>query len=177
MRTVVNRVLALIVGLVVIVLALVIIVEVVAKLFNAGPVLVDWPAAYAWAQRTAWSDTVVKGVSLLVALVGLALVIGELWPSRVRRLAVDSPDPAIDAAITRRGLAQDVTTAVNQIDGVTPQRVKVRRARITVRAAAGNAAADPVALRDAVTSSVRGRLDGLNLRRRQQLAVNVSRRP
>lgn len=177
MRTVVNRLLALIVGLAVMVLAVVVIVEVVAKLVGAGPVLVDWPAAYAWAQRTAWSDTAVMGVSLGLAVVGLALVVLELWPSRVRRLAVDSPDPATDAAITRRALAQDVTAAVNQVDGVTSERVTVGRRRITVRAAAGNAATDPVALRDTVTSSVRDRLDRLHLRRPQQLAVNVSRRP
>jgi len=177
MRTVVNRLLALIVGLVVIVLAVVVIIEVVAKLVGAGPVLVDWPEVYAWAQRTTWSDTAVIGVSLLLALVGLALVIGELWPSRVQRLAVDSPDPATDAAITRSGLARDVTAAVNDVGGVTPERVKVGRGRITIRAAAGKTATDPVALRDAVTSSVRDRVDRLQLRRPQQLAVNVSRRP
>jgi len=177
MRTVVNRLLALIVGLAVIGLAVVVIVEVVAKLIGSAPVLVDWPAAYAWAQRTTWSDPAVRGVSLLAVLAGLGLVIGELWPSRVRRLAVDSPDPATEVSITRRGLARDVTAAVNEVDGVTPQRITVRRRRITVRAAAGNTAADQIALRDAVSRSVRGRLDRLHLRRPPRLAVNISRRP
>lgn len=177
MRTVVNRLLALIVGLAAIVVAVVVIVEVLAELVGADPVLVDWPAAYAWAQRTTWSDTAVMGVSLLLALVGLALLIGQLWPSQVRRLAVDSPDPATDVSITRRGLARDVTAAVNEVDGVTPQRVKVGRRRINVRAAAARTGTDPVALRDTVTRSVGDRLDRLHLRRPPQLAVNISRRP
>jgi hypothetical protein len=177
MRTVVNRLLALIVGLAVICLAVVVIVEVIAELVGADPVLVDWPAAYAWAQRTTWSDTVVIGVSVLLALVGLALVVAQLWPSKVRRLAVDSPDPATDASVTRRGLARDVTAAVNEVDGVKPQRVTVGRRRITVRAAAARTGGDPTALREAVTVSVRDRLDRLHLRRPPQLAVNISRRP
>jgi hypothetical protein len=177
MRTIVNRLLALIAGLAVIALAVVVIVEVIAERIGADPVLVDWPAAYAWAQRTTWSDIAVIGGSLLLALIGLALVIGQLWPARVRRLAVDSPDPATDASITRRGLVRDLTAAVSEVDGATPQRVTVGRRRITVRAAAGSTDSDPIALRDAVTGSVRRRLDRLHLRRPPRLAVNISRRP
>ncbi len=177
MRIVVNRLLALIVGLAVIGLAVVVIVEVVAELVGADPVLVDWPAAYAWAQRTTWSDTAVIGVSLLLTLIGLALVIGQLWRSKVRRLAVESPDPATDASITRRGLVRDLSAAVSEVDGATPQRVIVGRRRITVRAAAGGTDTDPVALRDAVTSTVGRRLDRLHLRRPPRLAVDISRRP
>jgi hypothetical protein len=177
MRAVINRLLAVIVALALIAVAIVIIVEVVANLLGADPVLVDWPAAYAWAQRTTWNETVVKAVSLLLAVAGFALVVGQLWPTRRRRLPVDSPGPATDAAITRQGLAQDVTGAVNEVDGATPARVRVRRGRIIVRAAPRDTAEDPVALRDAITTSVKGRLDRLRLRRQPRLAVNVSRRP
>jgi hypothetical protein len=177
MKAVINSLLALIVALILIAVAIVVIIEVIANLVGSNWVLVDWPAAYAWAQRTTWSDTVVKTVGVLLVVAGLALVVGELWPRRVRRLPVDNPDPATDTAITRRGLARNVTTAVNEVDGVTPGRVRVRRRRITVKAAASKAAEDSVAVRDAITTSVQGRLDGLRLRRRPRLAVNVSRRP
>lgn len=175
MRRVVNRLLAVIFSLAVIAVAIGVIVEVIAKLAGADPVLVNWPSAYAWAQRTAWSDGAVLGVSLLAGVAGLALVIGELWPSRVRRLPVESPDSATDAAITRRGLARDMAAAVDDLDDVQPERVTVRRKRITVRAAARDPA-EPAALRDAVTASVRDRLDRLQLRRPPQLVVNISRR-
>lgn len=188
MRRVVNRLLVLIIGLAVIAMAVVVIVEVIAKLAGADPVLVNWPSAYAWAQRTTWSDAMVVGVSLLLVAVGIALVILELWRSRVRRVPVDSSDNATDAAVTRRGLARDVTAAVDEVDGVNPRRVKVGRRRITVRATARNAArhTDRVAaggsteqgsLDDAVTASVRDRLDRLHLRRPPRLVVNISRRP
>jgi hypothetical protein len=175
MRHVVNRLLVLILGLAVIAVAIVVIVEVIAELAGADPVLVDWPSAYAWAQRTAWGDTMVLGISLLLVAVGVALVIFELWRSRVKRVPVDSSDDATDAAITRRGLARDVTAAVDDLDGVNPEHVTVGRSRITVRAAARNGAA-PAALEDAVTTSVRNRLDRLHLRRPPRLVVNISRR-
>jgi len=175
MRRVVNRLLVLIIGLAVIALAIVVIVEVIAELVGADPVLVSWPSAYAWAQRTTWSEAMVLGVSLLLVAAGAALVIFELWRSRVRRLPVDSPDHATDAAITRRGLARDVTAAVDDVDGVKPERVTVGRGRITVRAVARNAA-EPATLDGAVTASVRDRLDRLHLRRPPRLVVNISRR-
>lgn len=175
MRRVVNRLLVLIAGLAVIALSIVVIVEVIAQLAGADPVLVDWPSAYAWAQRTTWSDAIVLGISLLLVAAGIALVIGELWSSRVRRLPVDSSDHATDAAITRRGLERDVTAAVDDLDGINPERVTVGRGRITVRAAARNGA-EPASLDDAVTASVRDRLDRLHLRRQPRLVVNISRR-
>jgi hypothetical protein len=175
MRHVVNRLLVLIVGLAVIALAIVVIVEVIAELAGADPVLVSWPSVYAWAQRTTWSDAMALGISLLLAAVGMALVIGQLWPSQVKRLPVDSSDHATDAAITRRGLARDLTAAVDDFNGVYPQRVTVRRSRITVRAAAKNAA-EPDTLDDAVTASVRDRMDRLHMRRPPHLVMNISRR-
>ena len=175
MRRIVNRLLVLIAGLAVMASAVVVIVEVIAWLAGADPVLVDWPSAYEWAQRTTWGDAVVLGISLLLAAVGLALVIFELWRSRIARLPVDSSDHATDAAVTRRGLARDVTAAVDDLDGVKSQRVTVGRRRITVRAAARNAA-EPAALGDAVTAAVRDRLDRLRLHRPTRLVVNISRR-
>jgi len=74
MRHVVNRLLVLIVGLAVIALAIVVIVEVIAELAGADPVLVSWPSVYAWAQRTTWSDAMALGISLLLAAGTVAVV-------------------------------------------------------------------------------------------------------
>jgi hypothetical protein len=177
MRTFVNRILALIVALALIAVAALVVIEVVAQLAGAQPVVVDWPAALEWAHRTRWNDGVVKVIGVLLILVGFALIVLQLWPSRVRRLPVESPDPETDAAITRRGLRQDVTAAVDEVDGVTPVRVTVRRRRIKVVAASRSAPQDRPAARDAVTASVLNHLDRLRLRRRPRLAVDLSRRP
>ncbi|MEV4410965.1 DUF6286 domain-containing protein [Catellatospora sp. NPDC049609] len=175
MRRVVNRLLALITSLALIALAVLVVIEVAAALLGRPPLVVDWPAAARWAQDTTWGDRGTLAVSLLLLVAGAALVIGQLWPGRLSRLAVDSPDPATDVALSRRTVAQDVSTAVREVDGVVPQHVKVGRARIAVRAAASTAD-DTTALAEDVKAAIRQRLDQLHLRRPPRLAVKLSRR-
>ncbi|MEU7827260.1 DUF6286 domain-containing protein [Catellatospora sp. NPDC049111] len=175
MRRLVNRLLALIAGLALAAVAALVVVEAVAVLIGKGPLLVDWPAAAGWARRTAWGDRQALSVSLLLLASGAALVLAQLWPARVRRLPIDTADPATDAAISRRTLARDVTAAVREVDGVIPERVKVGRTRIAVRAGA-HAADDRSALAGQVSAAVRERLDRLRLRRRPRLTVRLSRR-
>lgn len=176
MRKMINRLLAVIAALALIAGAVVIIVEVIAKLVGAQPVLVDWPAALAWAGRTRWDATAVKATGLLLLAVGLILTVFELWPSRARRLPVDSGDPSMEAAVTRRGVMQDVKSAVDEVDGVTPRRVAVRPGRVRVWATSRMVDQDRPAVRDAVAQSVGTHLDRLQLRRRPRLAVSVDRR-
>ncbi|GHJ43174.1 hypothetical protein Cs7R123_05160 [Catellatospora sp. TT07R-123] len=174
MRRLVNRLLALITGLALAAAAALVIVEAVAVLIGKGPLLVDWPAAAGWVRRTAWGDRQALAVSLLLLASGAALVLAQLWPARVRRLPIDTADPATDAAISRRTLARDVTAAVQEVDGVVPERVKVGRTRISVRA--GAHVADRSALAGQVSAAVRERLDRLRLRRQPRLTVRLSRR-
>ncbi|NUR70365.1 MAG: alkaline shock response membrane anchor protein AmaP [Hamadaea sp.] len=176
MRKAVNRLLAVIVALALIALSVVVIVEVIAAAVGARPVLIDWPDALAWARRTRWDDSALKVTGLLLALGGLGLLVFEFWPSRVRRLPVSSTDPNLDVAVTRRGLAQDMTAATEEVDGVTPTRVKVGRNRIRVLATARDAAPDAAGLTEEVAASAGTHLDRLRLARRPRLSVNVARR-
>ncbi len=175
MRRLINRLLVLALSLALIALAGVVIVEVVAALLGKGPVLLDWPAAARWAQDNTWGNPRVLAASLILLAAGLALVLGQLWPAATRRLRVDSSDPATDMAVTRRTVAADVTAAVRDVDGVIPQKVKVGRSRIAVRAAT-SADGDQAALADQVRAAVTGRLERLHLRRPPRLALRMSRR-
>ncbi|WP_155370145.1 DUF6286 domain-containing protein [Catellatospora vulcania] len=175
MRRVVNRLLALAVSLALIAFAALVLIEIIAALLGRAPLLVDWPAATRWAQGTTWGDSQPLAISLLLLAVGAALVIGQLWPGGLTRLAVDRADPDTDVAVSRRSVAQDVTDAVRQVDGVVPQRVKVGRTRIAVRAAAP-ATDDRSALTDDVKTAIVQRLERLHLRRPPRLAVKLSRR-
>jgi hypothetical protein len=176
MRRIVNRLLGAIVALALIAGAAVVIVEVVGVLVGAEPVLVDWQAALDWARRTQWDASAVKAVGLGLAVVGLALVVFELWPSRAGHLPVDSGDPSLAAAVTRRGVKQDVKAAVGDVDGATARHVAVRPRRIRVRVTPRAAGQERYALREAVMASVDTHLDRLHLRRRPSLAVSVDRR-
>jgi hypothetical protein len=175
MRRLINRLLALVLSLALIAAAGLLLTEAVAALLGRGPVLVDWSAAVSQAQQTTWSNPQVPAVSLLLAVVGLALVLGQLWPSRTRRLPVEGTDPATDAAVTRRTLARDIATAVGDVDGVVPRRVNVGRSRIAVQASAP-AGGDLSLLAEQVKAVVAARLERLRLRRPPRLAVKVSRR-
>jgi hypothetical protein len=170
-----NRLLAFVLGLAVIVAAATVVVEVIAGLAGAGPALLDWPAALQWAQRTSWGAAPVRIVSGLLAVAGLALLLAQLTPRRPDRLAMDSGDTVTDAAVTRRGLTRAVRGTVTDIDGIADARVTVRRRRIRVhaRAAAGPPSQVP-ALRDATTQAARQCVDALKLAHRPTVSVRVS---
>ncbi|WP_027341298.1 DUF6286 domain-containing protein [Hamadaea tsunoensis] len=176
MRRIVNRLLGVVLALALVAGAAVVIVEVVGVLVGARPVLVDWPAALDWARRTRWDAGVVRTAGAAILLVGLALTVFELWPSRAGRLPVDSDEPGLEAAVTRRGVQQEVRAAVAEVDGASPRHVSVRPGRIRVRIASRIAGQEPQGLRDAVLASVGSHLDRLHLRRRPSLAVSVERR-
>jgi hypothetical protein len=170
-----NRLLALVVGLAVVSVAVVLAAEVVADRVGRRPVVVNWPAAYQWAHDTTWNAGTVRFICLVPCLLGLALLVAQLTPRRPARLATDNADPATDAAYTRRGVAQAICTAVTEVDGVHRTAVAVGRRRI--RVATQTAAREPSVaspMRDAITRIAQGRLDALELRHPPRLAVRIS---
>lgn len=170
-----NRLLALVVGLAVIAVAVVLATEVVADRVGHRPVVVNWPATYQWAHRTTWNAGAVRFICVLLCLSGLALLVAQLTPRRPARLTVDSADPATDAAYTRRGVAQAIRSAVTEVDGVHRAAVAVGRRRIRVATKA--VAREPsvaLSMRDTITQAAQGRLDALELRHPPRLAVRIS---
>jgi len=172
-----NRVLAALLSLAVITAGVLLIIEVIADRASNRPAVVDWQPAYDWARRTTWNAGSIRVTCAVLILAGLVLLIAELKPSRVSRLAAD-PDQAgaagIDTAYTRRGLAAAIRSAATGVDGVRGASVNVKRRKITV--AATTAAQDKAAargLRDPILAAVRERLSTLKLRRDPSLSVRV----
>lgn len=171
----VNRLLAFVLSLAVMVAAVTVVVEVAAERAGAGPALLDWPALYRWTQHTTWGSAPVRVVSGLLAVAGLALLLAQLVPRRPDRLAVHSDDAATDAAVTRRGLTRAVHSAVTDVDGIADARVRVRRRRIQVRAQTSAGAPSQIAaIRDATTLAARQRVHALTLKQPPTLSVRVS---
>jgi hypothetical protein len=116
----------------------------------------------------------------ILIVVGLILLIAELKPARVSRLAADPAEAgadAIDTAYTRRGLAAAIRSAVTSVDGVRGTSVKVKRR--TVKVAATASAQDRAAarsLREPITDAIRQRLSALKLRRMPSVSVRVTPR-
>jgi hypothetical protein len=176
----VNRLLAALLSLALIAAGVLLIIEVIADRLNHRPAVVHWHGAYAWAKRTTWNAGSVRVTCVILIVIGVALLIAELKPARVSRLAADPAEAAaagIDAAYTRRGLAAAVRSAVTGVDGIRAASVKVKRRRLTVAATA--AAHDRAAARsllEPVSAAARQRLTTLRLRRAPSVSVRVTPR-
>jgi hypothetical protein len=151
----VNRVLAALLSLALLAAAVLLIATVVADRTSHHQGIVPWRSAYHWAQHHAWAAGSLRVISGILILAGLMLLIAELKPARVSRLAADPTQAgaeAIDTAYTRRGLAAAIRTAVSAVDGVRSTSVKVRRRKVKITATAS--AQDRTAarsLRDPIT--------------------------
>ncbi|MEU7905688.1 DUF6286 domain-containing protein [Actinoplanes sp. NPDC049118] len=172
-----NRLLAALFALALIVGGVILVVEVVAQWTGADPVVLDWPAVYAWAHHTTWSATHVRLISVMLALAGLALLWAQLKPRRPGRLALVVGHPATDAAVTRRGVARSLAAAVSRVEGVHDAHVVVKRRKIKISARTrGGRTADVAVRREAMTRTAQQRLDALLLRRTPTLVVRLSAR-
>jgi hypothetical protein len=175
-----NRVLAALLSLALIVAGVLLIIEVIADRVNHAAAVVNWRPAYDWAKRTTWTEGSVRVTCAVLILLGLVLLIAEMKPARVSRLAADPAQAGaagIDTAYTRRGLAAAVRSAVTGVDGVRGASVKVKRRKVTVVAtAAAQGSAPARSLRDPISEVARQRLAALKLRRAPSVSVRVTPR-
>ena len=173
----INRLLAALLSLFLIVAGVLLIIEVIADRIHHRPAIVHWHAFYNWAGRTEWQAGVTRFLCIVLVVVGLILLIAELKRPRVSRLRLMEEVPGIDTAWTRRGIGTAVTAAVRDVDGIRTVSTKVGRRKIavtTTSSAADQAAADT--LREPVTTAAQQRLDSLALRSVPSLTATVKPR-
>jgi hypothetical protein len=175
-----NRVLAALLSLALIAAGVLLIIEVIADRVNHRTAVVNWRPAYDWARRTTWNEGSIRVTCAVLILLGLVLLIAELKPARVSRVAADPAQAGvvgIDTAYTRRGLAAAVRSAVIGVDGVRGASVKVKRRKVTVVATAAVQGTAPArSLRDPISDAARQRLAALQLRRAPSVSVRVTPR-
>jgi hypothetical protein len=176
----VNRLLAALLSLALAAAGALLIVEVIADRVNHRAAIVHWSRAYHWAKHTTWNAGSIRVACVILIVAGLALLIAELKPARVARLAAEparADTAGIDTAYTRRGLAAAVRSAVTAVDGVRAASVKVRPRRVAITATAtATDRADARSLRDPVSAAARQRLATLQLRRTPAVSVRVTPR-
>jgi len=171
----VNRLLAALLSLALIIAGVLAVVEVVAQRLGREPVMVEWPRLYEWARRTQWQQGSVRVACIALALAGVVLLAAELKRGRPSRLAVRSE--ITDAAYTRRGVAGTIRSAVSDVDGITSASVSVSRRKVKVAATtAGLQPFTAESLREPTTAAAQRRLDALELRSPPALSVQVSTR-
>lgn len=113
-------------------------------------------------------------VSVLVALVGLVLLVVALRPGTPTVLPLSSPDPDVDAGITRRSLDRALSHAATGVDGVDRAGVRSRgrRAAVTAHASFGS----PGELKERVRTAVGERLEAIGPARTPRVTVSVNSR-
>ncbi|MFD9791530.1 DUF6286 domain-containing Asp23/Gls24 family envelope stress response protein [Streptomyces sp. NPDC059070] len=153
-----------------------------ALAFDLAQVHTAHRATAAWRTRTmAWlsehgpGDPAVVVFGALTALLGVWLILLAVTPGRRRQSTVLIPAARVDAAVDRSVVQLLVRDAVADVAGIGAVRVRVRRRRVTVRAAL--CFGDRAATRDRVTSAARAALTACNLRRGPRLRVTVVPEP
>src|SRR5665647_1013425 len=103
---IVNRFLAALLALALIVGAVLLIIEVIAATLGHQQALVHWHQSYAWAHRTPWQQGSVRVAAAALLVLGVLLLVAELKRPRVSRLPVAAQDAGAqdDVAFTRRGV-------------------------------------------------------------------------
>ncbi len=122
MMRVVNRVAALLLGILLFALGLLIVVETIAiSAFNSS-----WPVpVQSWRRRlidTQWSDTSVLIVSIVVLAVGVLMLISQLLRVRPKHLASTWHDDDDTWVLSRRSVEHQAVAAAESIRGVEGAR-------------------------------------------------------
>jgi len=151
-----NRLLAFLAAVALAVVGVITVVEVIAERgFKSGPELVNWRRMLRWGQHNTWQALSVEIICGAIALIGLVLLLLQLRPRRPSRISLRAGDQNA-VALTRRGLATTVRSAVLDVEGISAAKVIVRRTGISITA--GTAAATQ-AEADSYTRPVRDAAD------------------
>ena len=171
--TVVNRVLATLLALALLLGGQLAVVEIVLAALGRQPWLVPHPDWTTWLSDQTLASGVVRAVLIGAVVLGLVLLVLALRRGRPGALPLPSRIESVRTTASRRGIERTLRAAATRPDGVREARVKVRRR--TVRVKAATALRDPGDLRSRVTEAVTQRLDELGLSGSLRPRVTVSK--
>ena len=171
--TVVNRVLATLLALALLLGGLLAVVEIVLAALGRQPWLVPHPDWTTWLSDQTLGSGIVRAVLIGAVVLGLVLLVLALRRGRPGALPLPSRVESVRTTASRRGIERTLRAAATRPDGVREARVKARRRTVRVRAA--TALRDPGDLQSRVTEAVTQRLDELGLSGSLRPRVTVSK--
>jgi hypothetical protein len=134
----VDRVLALVLGLVGLAGGVLVAAEVVqALLGRPGHLLIPYEGTATWLREHPWSSGAVLTIGGVLVALGLLLLVLELKPRRKTLLVVATEDADVVTAVSRTGVGRALEQSVAGLSGVDGTRSSVgrRTAKLTVRTA------------------------------------------
>ncbi len=166
-----NRLLATLLGLVLLVAGVVALIEIVAATGGSHNVIVPYTHWWHDALDAHWSTRGVRLIALVALVAGAALLLVELRPRGPRDLPLRSRGEGLETAVERRAVEKTLRAAALEVDGVGACAARIRRGRATLQIRTDE-------LRDAdleerVTTAATERLDGFGLQEPLPLRISL----
>jgi hypothetical protein len=171
---VVNRILAVLLALALLLGGLLAVIEIVRAQLGQAPWVVPYDEWSTWLGTQTWDTTAVRAGLIAIGVVGLLLLLAAVRRGRPAGLALrtESAPPGVRTTASRRGIEKTLESAARDLDGVNTARASVGRRRAAVRATTmPRTGASGQEVREAVTK----RLTELGLERSLRLGVTTTR--
>lgn len=159
--TVVNRVLAALLALALLLGGALAATEIVLAQLNRPYLLVPHRQWAADVRDRTFVDGTVRAVLVALVVIGLLLLLAALRRGRPRALTLPSAGADVHVTATRRSVERTLRDATQRLSGVSSADVKAGRR--TVAVTAHTAGRSPDTVQDQVTAAVAGRLEQLGL--------------
>ena len=169
MIPILRRVLALVMAAALVTAGVILVAEVVAGWFDAGPVILSDTATTTW-RTTGWDDAAVVWTAIIVGIVGLLCLVAALWPDRPTTV----PSRLEHVELERRPLEQTLRRQLQGVDGVADANVRLGRAHAKARVDT-NRMLDPHAVERASQTRLTETAERLSLPAEPQLTMRAKR--
>lgn len=169
----VNRLLAAVIAVAVVVLAALVTVEVSRWAVGEPSWIAPWREWTGDLTGLRADDGRLTAVAAGLAVLGLLLLAFELTPRRPDALTTEPLLEGVHTVVSRKGLASTADTAARSVSGVIGASSSVGRSRLHVTART-RARGEGDDLRDRVRSAVEQSLTDLDLTRRPRIRVSVT---
>jgi hypothetical protein len=174
MRTL-NRVLAVLLALALLVLGVLVAVEVAhSALGRPGHLVLPYEPLARFGRERSWGSAPVLAITAGTLVLGLLLLVAQLVPRRPGLLTVATGDPAVVAGIARRPLSRALAAAATDVDGISRATATVRKRR--ARVVATSLVRDTTGLPERTQRHLQEWVDGLGLVQAPSLHVQVKQK-
>jgi hypothetical protein len=169
---IVNRVLAAVLALALLVGGLLAAVEIVVAGFGRKPWLVPHDRWYRSARTRSWQSAPPRWIFIGLVVAGLGLLVAQL--ARRRPTVLELTPAAVPADVARRSLERALVREASRVDGVAAAKVKVDKDRAEVLATTNRRRSDELEPR--VVQALDRRVGSLGLARPPAVRVKVRSR-
>lgn len=143
-----------------------------AALGREQPLVLPWDEWYQHGIDTTWTSTGWRVVFVALVAAGLALLVVLLARRPPTSLALEHRVDGADAEVDRVGLERWLSSRLQDVDGVSGAKIKVRGHKARVKAVTPGRQTGPV--RESLGTAARQALDDLDLARPLPVRVAVS---